>query len=577
MKLTYLSVRDYRSIAKAELSNLGAATILIGPNNEGKSSVLQGLHACLNLLTSDQRLPFRGELRLRYDRDTYDWATDYPIRKQASEQNGTSQFQLHFQLSESEKVEFQQATCSKLNGVLKIALHFGSGPFASFKVLKQGKGGAALSKKAVEICKFVSHTRDFAYIPAVRTADASVSLVNDLVRRELRQLEKDTRYSDLQKEIANLQRPILDGLAAKLKADLQKFLGGGLKDVSLTVADRYRSFGMSKTCKITIDDGTPTLLERKGDGVQSLVAISLMAGALNDANSDKDIILLIEEPESHLHPRAIHQLREVLETMRQDNQLFVTTHCPLLINRASVPANLIVSKNKATPAKSLTQLREVLGVRASDNLQHAALVIVVEGPEDEAALRVLLAHYSVTLKAAFAKGSLAFQVLGGASKLPYMLSLLQSFMCNYYAFLDDDEEGRRGYAEAEKSLLTSAANTTFTKCLGLPEAEFEDLLSEDVYADYLNTRYSVNVRHAPFTAKMKWSKRIREGLRKSGKSSGTGEVWPEKDEYEDKRAIADLVAKNPQDAIHTAHKNVIGTLVGALETKLEILAAGKVA
>ena len=50
MKLTYFSIRDYRSIAKAELENLQSAAILIGPNNEGKSNVLLGLNACLSLL-----------------------------------------------------------------------------------------------------------------------------------------------------------------------------------------------------------------------------------------------------------------------------------------------------------------------------------------------------------------------------------------------------------------------------------------------------------------------------------------------------------------------------------------------
>lgn len=300
-----------------------------------------------------------------------------------------------------------------------------------------------------------------------------------------------------------------------------------------------------------------------------------MTGALQESSADKDIIILLEEPESHLHPNAIHQLREVLDSLREDNQLIVTTHCPLLVNRANVPANLIVSKNKASPAKSLTELREVLGVRTSDNLQHAALVVVVEGSEDEITLRALLAHYSPALGAALTKGSLTFHALGGASKLPYALSLLQSSLCNYYTFIDDDEEGRKGYAEAAKSLLASTANTTTTKCLGLSEAEFEDLLHPDVYADYFTEKYAVDVRHRPFDEKQKWSKRIRLGLTKCGKTSPSGEVWPEKDEYADKRAIAELATKTPATAIHPSREEVIKTFVVALERKLAALTAGK--
>ncbi len=575
MKLTYFAVHDYRSISRAELSNLQSSSILIGPNNEGKSNVLQGLNACLTLLRTQRPIRSGASLQLRYDRDSFDWATDYPIRKQPTNATGQSIFELHFQLSEKEQIAFRSATGSKLNGVLPIQLSFGPSAFASFKVLKQGRGGIALTKKPETICRFISQTLDFAYIPAVRTANASLDVVNELVGRELRQLENNDEYVQLQKEVEALQKPVLDGIARKLESDLQGFLGSGLKSVSLSIADRSRYQRLGKTCQITIDDGTPTVLERKGDGVQSLVAISLMTGALQQTGADKDIILLIEEPESHLHPKAIHQLREVLDGLRQDSQLIITTHCPLLVNRANIASNLVVLKNKASSAKSLGELRDVLGVRASDNLRHAALVVVVEGPEDEMALRALLTHYSKKLGEALTKGSIAFQTLGGASKLPYTLSQLQSSICNYYAFIDDDDEGRRGFAEAEKSLLASLSNTSFTTCLGLPEAEFEDLLNEEVYADYFRDKYSVDVRHRPFDKKWKWSRRIRFGLTTTGKSSATGEVWSEKKEYEDKRAIAGLIVKSPGTAIHPAREHVIKAFIAALETKLESLSRGR--
>ncbi len=262
---------------------------------------------------------------------------------------------------------------------------------------------------------------------------------------------------------------------------LQGYFGIELREVSLSLVDRYRYQRFGRTCQITVDDGIPTPLERKGDGVQSLAAISLMIGALQETGIDKDIIVLLEEPESHLHPKAIHQLHDILDNIGQDSQLIFTTHCPLLVNRANVTSNLIVSKNNVSTAKSLEVLREILGVRPSDNLQHAALIIVVEGKEDETALNALLMHYSTKLRDAFLEGSLAFHVINGASKLSNALSMLQSFICNYYVILDDDEEGRKGHEKAKQAQLVSLVDTTFTKCLGLPEAEFEDLLSPDLY------------------------------------------------------------------------------------------------
>lgn len=93
----------------------------------------------------------------------------------------------------------------------------------------------------------------------------------------------------------------------------------------------------------------------------------------------------------------------------------------------------------------------------------------------------------------------------------------------------------------------------------------------DLYADYFQTKYSVDVRHRPFDTNQKWSERIRRGLTAVGKSTGTGESWPESNEYEAKRAIADLIVKNPSMAVHPAHESLLKALVSTLENRLGTL------
>lgn len=110
----------------------------------------------------------------------------------------------------------------------------------------------------------------------------------------------------------------------------------------------------------------------------------------------------------------------------------------------------------------------------------------------------------------------------------------------------------------------------------MPEAEFEDLLSEQVYAEYFQTKYSVDVTRRPFDKKSKWSKRIRHGLTAAGKSSGTGDAWPESDEYKDKRAIAELVVAHPESALNPARESVLVSLVTILEAKLGALAQHRI-
>ncbi len=57
----------------------------------------------------------------------------------------------------------------------------------------------------------------------------------------------------------------------------------------------------------------------------------------------------------------------------------------------------------------MKEIREVLGVRASDNLQHAELILAVEGEEDRRELRALLRYSSPRLADAIREQSLGFE------------------------------------------------------------------------------------------------------------------------------------------------------------------------
>jgi len=568
MKLKYFRVTNYRSIRHAILSDVQSTAILIGPNNEGKSNILQALRSSLSILSSGMYTKTDKGLKVVVSSGAYDWSQDYPIQLQETDPEGHSVFVLHFQLSDEEKAEFYTHTGSSLNGLLPIELKIGPSKMGFFRVKKQGKGSKALTNKAQLISSFIGQTLDFAYVPSSRNSNASESLVSQMVKRELKQLERNPKYTAATKILEELEQPMLDGIATKLKGNLQNFLGPTFKSVSVSASSpSYLDIGYGRSVKITIDDGAPTLLQRKGDGVQSLVAISLIVGALQEKGIDKDIILLVEEPESHLHPNAVHQLSAAIDDLRSaDHQVILTTHSPVFVNRASIGTNIIVSNSNASAAKSLRELRDVLGVRASDNLQHAALVLVVEGSDDKLSTEALLAERSPRLKKALAKGELALHSLYGASKLTYTLSMLETSLCNFHVLLDDDAEGRKALVETEKQRLTTPAMVTRAINPYKTESEFEDLLNEGVYAEYFKKMYSRDIGSTSFKAKTKWSTRIRSGLLKSGHK------WTEEEEYRDKRAIAELVAGNPSVAIHTTCDSVIDSLARSLEIRLESLA-----
>ncbi len=568
MKLVSFSVTNYRSIKAAYRLPIGQSTVLIGPNNEGKSNIFRALVAALGVLSNLSRIRImRGRLRSAYMSNAYDWKKDFPITLQEKNPNGESIFNLEFELTDNEIDEFTAEVKSALNGTLPIQLTLGQKE-PGFRVLKKGPGAAALTRKAEDIARFVARRIDINHIPAVRTASSAHQVVNEIVEKELSAVEENEAFQKALAEVAKAQAPVLDQISKSLEETLREFLPN-VKKVRVTISqeDRYRA--LRRSCEIVVDDGTPTLLAHKGDGVQSLAALSLMRHSSEAGASGRNLILAIEEPESHLHPSAIHQLRTVLSEIANKNQVIMTTHCPLFVNRASIKSNILVHKNKAAPAKNVKQIRDILGVRAADNLQHAELVLLVEGDEDRRALEPLLKHYSTDLDSAITQGALGFDSLMGGSNLSYKLSQVREAMCSAHCLLDNDKCGAESVKNAELNGLLTGADSTFTICAGMKESEIEDWYDEALYAPMLQHKYGVSTASPKFKGTAKWTDRLRETFRHQGKQ------WSDQVEAKVKADVAELVQANPAGALNPHKRSSFDALIGALTNKIKTITISK--
>src|SRR6266545_3134161 len=164
MKLVSFPVNNYRSITKAYRLPTRQFTVLIGPNNEGKSNILKALVTALEILRDLKRYSvFRGRIqRNRRDLGNYDWERDFPVSLQTKYPMGESVFKMEFELTDEEIDEFSTEVKSYLNGTLPIQLSLGKAD-PGFKVVKRGPGGPALSKKAEAIAQFVSKRINITY------------------------------------------------------------------------------------------------------------------------------------------------------------------------------------------------------------------------------------------------------------------------------------------------------------------------------------------------------------------------------------------------------------------------------
>jgi len=562
MNLISFTVQNYRSITETEKLPVSNYTILIGPNNEGKSNMLRALVTTLRILKRLGRpsMGLSSKYISRRLHEIYDWERDFPVSLQGTKIDGKSIFTLELELSPEETEEFKLEVKSNLNGTLPIQIHMDKENYL-FKVVKRGPGAKALSKKSQIIAGFISRKLECVHIPAVRTAKAAKNVVDNILSAELQNVEENEEFKNAVAEIAKLQQPVLDRISSSIKATLSEFLPN-VKDVKVSISEEERSQALRKSCEITIDDGTPTKLEYKGDGIQSLAALSLMRHSYERAATGRHLILAIEEPESHLHPRAVHRLKQVIADISKQNQVIITTHCPVFVDRINLSANIIVSRNKASPAKNIKEIRNILGVRAADNLQHAELVLVLEGEDDRVALQALLCNFSEICKTAIMQGTLSFDSLLGGSNLSYKLSQLTDAMCNYHCFLDNDDCGQKSFEKAKNDNLLTHADATFAICAGMIESEMEDLYNSDIYKEMLYNGYGVSVDNPKFAGKKKWALRMRDVFRNHGKQ------WNDSVESEVKSKIAHIVANESKSALNIHKRSSFDAPVKALEDKL---------
>lgn len=558
MRLVSFSVTNFRSITDAHKIPIGDSTVLLGRNNEGKSNVLRALGIAMKALTShasDDTYIYR-EAR---DPHSYSWRRDFPISLQNRTSGLESIFRLEFELTPAEIEEFREKIKNNLNGSLPIEVKIGKGNRAEINVRKQGPGGPALSAKSAKVAKYVAEHIQFIYIPAVRTEDEALSVVQEMLSLELAQLERNDEYAAALQKIADLQQPILDKVSSSIQKSLTQFLPG-ITGVRVRVPTTARKVALRNQCQVEIDDGSMTLLEYKGDGVKSLAAL----GLLKDKEAFEGAsVVAIEEPESHLHPGAMHSLREVIETLTANNQVVLTTHCPLFVDRASVGRNILIDRSKAKPARDIASIRSLLGVRASDNLVNASHVLVVEGEEDVVALTALLPALSPILAKALKQYHLVIEQIGGAGNLSYKLSLLSNALCVSHVLLDNDDSGKRAHTKAAEEKILRIADATFVSCRGMPQSELEDTFDLPAYEKEVLAEFGVDLNDAVFRGNSKWSDRVKACFEKQGKP------WSDAIKTQIKAVVAEAVSTRPADALNVHKRSAIDALVAALERKID--------
>lgn len=481
MKITGIQIQRYRAFDKRTSIPIKGMTVVTGPNNLGKSTVLSALEMFF-LVVSPR--PDR-----RVSRNTlYTFEKDYPKRYDGkSGRRWPTEILVTFELDSSEVESIKAAATEAPPNVFNVKVEFKwNDRIGAFRPTIEIPSVSS-DKVDIAIREWLKNEVRYVYIPATRNMQdfgrgAFSELISGALSRVSRSKQRlqaiEKLFEDVKSEIAAVESELVEELRQYLPA--VKGMHFAIEDWSL---ERLVSVG-----NVEIDDGANTLLQQKGDGFKSLFAISLLQ-YISKQRYGKNLIFGIEEPEAHLHSSAIYEIKSTLRGLATSFQVIITTHSPILIQRDDIPANVLVESvdgsefsSKTRSAESLSDIRRSLGIRAHENMTTAEVVLVVEGASEETALPSILGTLNSSLAGALSSGRARVLSAGGASNIPSVVRALARDAATCLVFVDSDTEGASAADKVRNSGLLQPTDVFRVPARdGCSETEFEDLFKPSIY------------------------------------------------------------------------------------------------
>lgn len=569
MKLEKFTVSRYRSIDRAQNIVLGNdTTVLVGKNNEGKSNLLRALNLAIGQMKEIARAGIRpvdgvwnptGTIKYNtnnYRNTGYDFKVDFPKTKNENSVR-TTNIKLHFSLSDNDIIDFKNQLKLGINN--ELTLEFIYSQQNTLKVHVYKRGGRNWQDKILGIIKFVSSRIGFNYIPAVRTEDSFMNIINKELRYALGKVETDANYEAQLKKLQKIEEEATKSISDKISDELKYWLPN-TTGVRIDLSDTYsRNLFLRRNLNLYVtSSGVETLLENKGDGVKSLFALALLA---NNADKSSNSILAIDEPEAHLHPEAIHLLQKTVSDISSGTQVLIATHNPIFVNKTDETSNIIVDSGSVRKAKKIQEIREILGVEIEDNLTNANKVIVVEGLCDQIYIKKFIQLYGTQfLKSKLKSGSIAIFNIHGVKKLKINLQYFQNIMVDFFVILDNDMPARKAIDESQReSMINDNTYSFIPKESYQKEVELENLYNSKFVSDvcFSYTNLDITDKLDSYNHQSKWSTSMEKIF------SEIGSEWNEKIENMIKSDLAEKLkaSAHPENFLTPRGQEFTKTLI----------------
>lgn len=453
MKLKKLSVLNFRGLKGSQNSiefDGSEIIFLIGKNNSGKSTFLQAYNFFVEpkqkaLLTDfynqdeNNCIQIDAEYTVSPDIDQKDSALSKSdpdwINKWVTSENKICIRKIWKTVGEGQKQTFNPKTSQ-----------FEDGGFGGFDTILKRYSPAAIIINAVltveDLEKNINEIITKNHIKKLETT--YVENYNKVVSG-LQQLKQDIAESDDIVAINTKMNAFFTAVFPSFELAIYPLPDEGV-DITKTLKSTHgvKVHDQNNTSK-DVD------LKQNGHGLIRQAFFSFLSTYQNEiTGTEKQFLILFEEPELYLHPEAIFSLRKQLYALSKDSpyQILCATHSPLMIDVAEDHSSLVrLVKDETTDTTRTYQVNlNLFNDEEKNRLQminrlnpHVCEVfftngvVLVEGDTEAIVYRELIARF-------YTKDKFYILNTGSKSNFPFYQKVLSHFGIKHVAVHDADEQ-----------------------------------------------------------------------------------------------------------------------------------------
>lgn len=358
MRLTKIKIEGFKRISEVEMP-LADVNVLVGANGCGKSSIVQAVHLACCVMRQADRVDATKTSTVGVEELDYLPTDDYKTLGHGNnwgnqQDSPSSHVTLAFSKPTGEIIEAKCRLRSARNAGISIS---GSVPTDLTSLLRTKK-------------KFFS-----AYIPGIS------GIPNKEERKSKKVIMKACSFGDSNVILRNALLLLKESNPENI-GHIEQWIGKIIGAVSINVEHNNDSDLFIK-CEITIGGSTKPI-ELAGTGFIQLIQIFCYVLLFEPG------ILLIDEPDIHLHPHVQERLVRVLAEIARERKIriLLTTHSPFIIRGAPPGTNVTWLQEGNIESQNRHLVEVALGWGA-----FGKKLIVVSEDSDTSLLRKIMAQW----------------------------------------------------------------------------------------------------------------------------------------------------------------------------------------